>query len=36
MDVLGTVLAASAESDAVSHIHLSQLLLVQWCTVPAI
>lgn len=36
LDVLGTVLAASVESDIVIHIHLSQLLLVQWCHFPAI
>lgn len=35
VDVLGTVLAASVESDSVIPIHLSQLLLVQWCHNPA-
>lgn len=34
--VLGAVLAASVESDIVLHIQLSQLLLVQWCHVPAV
>lgn len=35
VDVLGTVLAASVESAIVIHIHLSQLLFVQWCHIPA-
>lgn len=36
VDVLGTVLAASIESAILIHIHPSQLLLVQWCHIPAL